>query len=111
MSLLKTALDSSIYLKATIGCLNDLEVCICIIYVCLYLYIYMYIYIYIYRERERERERERYIPIKKEDWRKIATKDGNQYITVRLLVHAQHQKGIPSNYSKRSYRWSWDKYT
>ena len=38
------ALDSSIYLKAILGCLNDLEVCICIIY----LYIYIYIYIYIY---------------------------------------------------------------
>ena len=52
------------------------------IYLSIYLSIYLYIYIYIYY-------------IKKEDWREIVTKDGNQYITVRLLVHAQHKKGIP----------------
>ena len=38
--------------------------------------------------------------MKKEDWTKIVTKDGNQYITVRLLVHAQHQKGIPPTIPK-----------
>ena len=36
LSFLKTALDSSIYFKTTLGCLNNLEVikiCICIFYV------------------------------------------------------------------------------
>ena len=54
----------------------------------LYIYYIYYIY-YMY-----------YIYYIKEDWRKIVTKDGNQYITVRLLVHAQHQKGIPPTIPK-----------
>ena len=40
-------------IQATLGCLNDLEVCICIIYLCIYVYIilnyivYKYVYKYI----------------------------------------------------------------
>ena len=54
LSFLKTALDSSIYLKATLGCLNDLEVCICVIYVCMYVrmyYVCTYVCMYVDRYR------------------------------------------------------------
>ena len=43
LSFLKTALDSSIYLKATLDCLNDLEVIKNLHIFVFFMYIYVYI--------------------------------------------------------------------
>ena len=52
LCVLEAAIDFSIYLKATLGCLNNLEfIKICIVKMCIikiYIYLSIYIYIYIY---------------------------------------------------------------